>query len=351
GVRSNDTISNPEITTAEVATQPTHGNLAFNPDGSFTYTPTGNFAGTDSFTYKLKSGSDTSAAVAVTLTLTPVPTAANDTYYVAQDHELTVPEASGVLDNDTGVDGGTPTAVVVSNPNHGTLDLNPDGSFTYTPDSGFDGPDSFTYKAHQTIGDSTPATVTINVVQVVDGLAAVPDGYATDENQLLTVAAADGVLKNDAHGVGTTLTASLVANGAHGVAAMNLDGSFTYTPNSDFSGSDTFTYQASDGAHTATAVVTVTVKAINQAPTAADDSYIANDGETLTVTAANGVFKNDFDADQNTLTTALQVDAQHGTLLLNSDGSFTYTPDEGFSGTDTFTYKANDGTVLSNTAA
>src|SRR6185503_13564383 len=141
-----------------------------------------------------------------------------------------------------------------SNPSHGTLDLNSDGSFTYTPNAGYFGPDSFTYKAHQTIGDSTPATVSISVVEVVNGLAAVPDGYETDENELLTVDAANGLLKNDAHAEGTTLTASLVTDGAHGVAVVNPDGSFTYTPNSDFNGTDTFTYQASDGAHTATGV-------------------------------------------------------------------------------------------------
>jgi hypothetical protein len=90
------------------------------------------------------------------------PVAADDSYSVPHDTTL-MAAVPGVLANDTGAEGGSLTAVVVSSVSHGTLWLKPDGSFTYTPDSGFSGTDSFTYKVVGGIAESNTATVTIDV--------------------------------------------------------------------------------------------------------------------------------------------------------------------------------------------
>ena len=87
----------------------------------------------------------------------------------------------------------------------------------------------------------------------------------------------------------------------------------------------------------------------NYPPVAVDDAYSTSEDTALTI-AAPGVLSNDTDVEGSALTAVLVDDVSHGDLTLNSDGSFTYTPDTGFTGTDYFTYTANDGTVDSNTA-
>ena len=109
---------------------------------------------------------------------------------------------------------------------------------------------------------------------------------------------------------------------------------------------DTFTYKANDGTlDSNVATVTITVKGVNDKPVAVDDVYSTDEDTTLTVVAADGVLKNDSDIDSGTLTAILVVGPTHGALTLNADGSLSYVPDANFNGTDTFTYKANDGTL------
>src|SRR5437867_1433618 len=119
-----------------VAGVQTCGLPMLNGDGSLVYMPALNFNGTDSFTYKASDGQAQSGVATVTITVTPVndaPVAANDdSYTTPEDTQLTV-SAPGVLANDSDVDGDALSAVLVSNPTHGTLTLNGDGSFTYMP--------------------------------------------------------------------------------------------------------------------------------------------------------------------------------------------------------------------------
>src|SRR5690606_23671281 len=229
-----------------------------------------------------------------------------------------------------------------------------DGSFTYTPDGGFFGTDSFTYYANDGTDNSNVATVTITVNQVGGGNnapVAMDDAYMTDEGVTLNVLPADGVLDNDTDADGDTLTAVLGTGASNGTLTLNPDGSFTYTPDGGFFGTDSFTYYANDGTDNSNiATVTITVNQVgggNNAPVAMDDAYMTDEGVTLNVLPADGVLDNDTDADGDTLTAALNMGPSNGTLTLNPDGSFTYTPDGGFFGTDSFTYYANDGATNS----
>ena len=173
--------------------------------------------------------------------------------------------------------------------------------------------------------------------------------YPTDEDTPLSVDA-PGVLGNDTDPDGDTLSAILVTDAAHGTLALAADGSFTYTPDADFNGTDSFTYTASDGDLTSgPATVTITVGAVNDAPAAADDSAETDEDTPLSVDAP-GVLGNDTDPDGDTLSATLVTDAAHGTLALAADGSFTYTPDADFNGTDSFTYTASDGELTSGPA-
>ena len=177
-----------------------------------------------------------------------------DTATVRHDHTLTVPPA-GVLANDVGLLGGT--VVLVSTVSHGTLDLNADGSYTYTPDSGYVGADLFQYKVRSLLLiTSNTANVTISVTNAAPVARA--DTYTVSGRNDLVVGA-PGVLGNDTDADGDRLTAQLQSSsGLSGSFDFNPDGSFTYRPGGGFDGFATFTYRASDGS-AASATVTVTL--------------------------------------------------------------------------------------------
>jgi VCBS repeat-containing protein len=146
-------------------------------DGSYTYDPRGAFdslaagqTATDSFTYTVSDGDGGTDTATVTLTIVGVndaPVANPDAYATDEDTDLVVP-APGVLANDTDVDGGTLTAVVVSGPGNGTVTLNPDGSFTYHPAANFNGTDTFTYTVSDGQGGTATGTATVTVRPVND---------------------------------------------------------------------------------------------------------------------------------------------------------------------------------------
>ena len=137
---------------------------------------------------------------------------------------------------------------------------------------------------------------------------------------------------------------------ASGTLSLLADGSFGYTPNPDFHGTDSFTYRAFDGsAFSNVATVTLVVSPINDPPVAVDDAYATDEDVVLNV-AAPGVLGNDTDVDGDPLTAIQVTGPANGTLSLLPDGSFGYTPDPDFNGTDSFTYLANDGLLDSNVA-
>jgi VCBS repeat-containing protein len=352
GVLANDTDSNPngQPLQATLISNASHGTVTLYSDGSYTYTPDQNYVGFDGFSYKAGDGTFTSDPSGVFITIESPAVAVDDLYTTPMDAGLTVDAAHGVLANDTDSNGDPLTAILVSQPSHGTVTLHPDGSFTYTPNTGFFGSDSFEYKANDGTFDSVPAGATIGVESPV---AAIDDSYATTKGTAITVDAAHGVLANDtdSNSSGQPLTATLGNTVQHGTLSLASDGSFTYTPNAGFQGADFFEYTASDGTFTS---LEATVQIVVNGPVAAlDDSYASPQGATLTVDAAHGVLANDTDANHLPLTASLASQTTFGTVTLAADGSFTYTPTSGQTsptGTDQFTYTATDGTDTSNTA-
>jgi hypothetical protein len=144
---------------------------------------------------------------------------------------------------------------------------------------------------------------------------------------------------------------SAVTQGAHG-SVTNNGTSVSYTPNSNFFGTDTFTYTISDGhGGTDTATVNVTITNVNDAPVATNDNYVTNSNAVLNV-AAPGVLSNDSDIDGPSLSSVYVTGSgpSHGTLALNADGSFSYSPAANYTGSDSFSYQAFDGSAYSNVA-
>jgi hypothetical protein len=270
------------------------------------------------------------------------PTPQNDSYSGIHDQPLTIDASSGVLANDSDPENDDLTASVVSGPANGTLSLNSDGSFEYTPNPGFVGADAFVYQADDGYaGGTANSTVTIQVTNQAPVASA--DSYSTSHTQALVVAAASGLMLNDSDPDGDSLTAQLAAGQgpAHGTVNVSSDGSFVYTPDPGYSGSDSFAYIASDSAG-ATSTATVSLDVTNTPPAASDLSFNVSHGQTLTVDASAGILSAASDADNDPLTASVAVGPANGTVLMNNDGSFTYTPNPGFIGTDSFDVAVSD---------
>ncbi|MCH8042671.1 MAG: tandem-95 repeat protein [Planctomycetes bacterium] len=269
------------------------------------------------------------------------PIAVDDVYEVPPDE--TFEATLSVLANDTDANADALSAVLVSGPEHGTLTLRSDGTFSYTPGAGFEGIDRFTYRAGDGEDFSGIATVTIDVVSRAP--TANDDTYRVDEGGSLVVAASNGLLANDADPQGAPLLAAVVDNPQHGTLTLNDNGSFIYLPERNFFGTDRFTYVASDGEFLSNiASVTITVEAFDHPLAAVADGYTTLENISITVNALDGVLQND---SGSALTAALVTPPEFGTLVFAADGSFTYDPQSGFSGVDRFFYSANSGAETS----
>lgn len=181
---------------------------------------------------------------------------------------------------------------------------------------------------------------------------AVPDVYETSRNETLIVPA-PGVLIND-HSAPKwdprPLKALLDNTVSHGELLLNEDGSFEYTPAADFVGVDSFTYRISDGLRTSDiATVSITVVTGNSPPLAMNDAYETVEDEILQIDAP-GILANDLEPDGQALHITVAEEPQFGTLVLNQDGSFEYTPAADFNGDDHFSYRISDGELQSELA-
>jgi len=265
-----------------------------------------------------------------------------------EDTQLVVDTLGGVLANDFDVNGDPLTAVLYSDALFGAVGLNSDGSFNYTPDTDFAGPDTFTYRVDDGVSQSGPFTVEVTVNAVNDAPIATDDAFQVDEDERLVVAA-PGLLGNDVDVDDVSLTVSIDTLPASGtIYTYGADGSFEYDPDPDFAGVDTFTYIASDGVlATPPTEVVVTVTPVNDAPVATTEAYEVFASEVLTVLRP-GVLENDWDVEGTDLSVELVGSTVVGTLTLEPDGAFNYVPVAGFSGSDSFTYTASDGDLSSD---
>jgi hypothetical protein len=160
------------------------------------------------------------------------------------------------------------------------------------------------------------------------------------------------VTANDFEPDGDLQSVTLVGQVAHGSLQLNADGTFSYTPEANFNGTDSFTYQIEDGTTVSeVATASIVVRPINDVPSASDDAYAVSAlDRALSVSAEDGLLRNDTDIENDTLSALIVELPQHGSLQLASDGSFEYTADESFDRQDSFTYRARDGQSVSAVA-
>ncbi len=327
---------------AVLDTGPAHGTLTLNAAGSFSYTPTVGFSGTDTFTYfaqdQFGRESASPATVTITVNLPAAPAAIDDTYTTTADSSLPMGAGGGVLANDTG------TGITVTsstNPAHGTLTLHADGSFLYTPTSGYSGPDSFDYTITDAFSRTSSATVSLTINPVAANVTGSGTGPAP-----ITVTPAAPI------GVGPfTYALTSTPPLGDGTASMNPStGEITFTPAAGFHGMvPTFDYTVTDAASDVSAPATIDLTVGEPAPPVAqDDPYTTTADISINQVAAGGLLTNDSGAG---ITVTSNTVPAHGIVTVHPDGSFLYTPTAGYSGPDNFDYTDTDAYGRTSSAA
>jgi probable HAF family extracellular repeat protein len=331
-VLANDTDSDGDPLTVSDVGAPSNG-TATSVDGGIEYTPADGFSGEDAFTYVVSDGRGGTDEATVTVSVAQpnaAPVAANDSVGTEAGTSVVV----DVLANDQDADGDVLFVENVGAPDSGTATL-VDGGIEYTPNDGFVGGDAFAYTVADGNGGTDQATVTVTVVRGNTAPVAEADSAETEANTSVVVE----VLANDSDPDGDPLTVTGIGSPSNGTVRIESDGTVArYTPAQDFVGEDAFTYQIGDGnGGMAEAPVSVTVIPPNGAPVARADEATTEQGTAVRI----AVLTNDTDPDEDPLRIAAVGTPENGSAQIDED-VIVYTPTEGFTGTDTFTYTVAD---------
>ncbi|HHX8340243.1 TPA: tandem-95 repeat protein [Vibrio alginolyticus] len=340
-VLGNDTFEGDDkVVSLDTNNGPANGTVSVNPDGSVTYTPNDNYHGTDSFTYIVTSGG-VSESTTVNVDVTPVndaPVAKDDTAVTDEDTPVTI----DVLPNDTDIDGDKLSIDSASVPSdQGTVEI-VDGKLVFTPAENFHGDAEITYTVTDgSLTDQATVNVTVNAVNdtpmvesnIADQtLAEDFTPYSIDLNTAFSdVDNADG-----------ELTFSVSGNSNIQVAIVN--GIATFTPTADWNGSENLTFTATDpSGESVSQTVNFTVAPV--ADIVADNATVVEDTPTIIKVLGNDTFE----GDDKVVSLDTNNDPANGTVSVNPDGSVTYTPNDNYHGTDSFTYIVTSGGVSEST--
>ncbi len=345
--------------------------------GTLTYTSAANANGSATVTVKIhddggttNGGVDTSAAQTFTITVTAV----NDVPVAAGQLVTTNEDTAKIITlSATDVETCELTFSIVTGPAHGSLGTitgndcvagspNMDtASITYTPAADYHGSDSFTFKVNDGTVDSNTPTISITVTSVNDAPTADAQAVSATEDIAKTISLTGSDADGDA------LTFSIVVGPSHGTLGLigtvgcsgvpsSCSANVTYTPDANYNGSDSFSFRVNDGTvYSSAATVSITVAAVNDLPSADAKTATTDEDAPKTVTLTGS------DTEGSALTFSIVSGPSHGTL--GSIGTVTcsgipsscsadviYTPAADYNGSDSFTYKVNDGTDDSNTA-
>ncbi|EHK2874424.1 tandem-95 repeat protein, partial [Vibrio parahaemolyticus] len=340
-VLGNDTFEGDDkVVSLDTNNGPANGTVSVNPDGSVTYTPNDNYHGTDSFTYIVTSGG-VSESTTVNVDVTPVndaPVAKDDTAVTDEDTPVTI----DVLPNDTDVDGDKLSIESASVPKEqGTVEV-VNGKLVFTPAENFHGDAEITYTVSDgALTDQATVKVTVNAVNdtpVVESniadqaLAEDFTPYTIDLNTAFS----------DVDNVDGELTFSVSGNSNIQVAIVN--GIATITPTADWNGSEILTFIATDpSGESVSQTVNFTVTPV--ADIVADKARVVEDTPTIIKVLGNDTFEDD----DKVVSLDTNNGPANGTVSVNPDGSVTYTPNDNYHGTDSFTYIVTSGGVSEST--
>lgn len=345
-----DTGNNIDPSTVQIIAPPSHGSLSGLQGGIITYSPTNNYNGSDSFTYRVKDVTNLSSNVAtVTLSVLPVndaPVALEKTFVTEPNKKMTLSLSQIASDIDSQLNANSLT--INTQPQHGitTIDTNAQ-VIIYTPQTNFTGEDHFSFQVSDLEGlTSNEATITIHIsdqwpVAVNDLSTTLEDTPAT-----VNVAVNDTDPQNNLKPLSVTITAQ-PRNGTASVQAT--DGFIVYTPSQNFAGNDSLQYTICDSDnYCSDGWLKIIVNAVNDAPICQNDVLTTNEDESSSI----DVIANDADAENNLNRTSLTILAppENGIVNINNNQSINYIPQSNFTGTDSLKYQLCDADNLCSTA-
>ncbi|WP_426359944.1 retention module-containing protein [Pseudocolwellia sp. HL-MZ19] len=361
-------------------TQLDEGDFTLNEDGSYTFVPADNFNGDlPEISYTVTDAAGDTQTSTIAISVTPVSDLTDDSETISVQEDT--PTSGNVLDNASSPDGPlTITSVVIGGVevavgattqlDEGAFTLNEDGSYTFVPADNFNGDlPEISYTVTDAAGDTQTSTLAISVT---------PESDLTDDGETISVQedtpTSGNVLDNASSPDGPLTITSVVIGGVEVVVGattqldegdftLNEDGSYTFIPADNFNGDlPEISYTVTDGAgDTQTSTLTITVEPVNDAPTAVNDNYSVDEGQTVSGNVINdttgGTADSDVDGDPLTITQVNGIDlvfgadgfadvaVEGGTLRINAAGDFEYT-NTGFEPGDavpTFDYTLSDG--------
>ncbi|WP_407029495.1 tandem-95 repeat protein [Vibrio parahaemolyticus] len=340
-VLGNDTFEDDgKVVSLDTNNGPANGTVSVNPDGSVTYTPNDNYVGKDTFTYVVTSGG-VSESTTVTVNVTPVndaPVAKDDIATTQEDTAVTI----DVLSNDTDVDGDKLSIQSATVPEaQGKVEI-VDGKLVFTPAENFNGHAEITYTVTDgALTDQATVKVTVNAVNdtpVVESniadqaLAEDFTPYTIDLNTAFS----------DVDNVDGELTFSVSGNSNIQVAIVN--GIATITPTADWNGSEALTFTATDpSGESVSQTVNFTVAPVVDIE--ADSTNVVEDTPTIINVLGNDTFE----GKDKVVSLDAENGPKNGTVIVNNDGTVTYTPNDNYVGKDTFTYIVTSGGVSEST--
>jgi VCBS repeat-containing protein len=340
-----------------ITSAPTHGTVSVNANGTVSYQHNGSETAADSFSYTVKDAQGlVSAPVSVSVSVTgandlPVVDTGSANFDVATgaySHSTTedTPVSGQVVASDA--DGNPLSYTAGTAPAHGSVTVNPDGTWTYTPGSNFNGSDSFTVAISDGQGGISTATVNVGVTAVNDAPVTSADSASVLEGGSVVI----NLVSNDGDVEGALDPASIVITSAptHGTVSVNANGTVSYQHNGSETAADSFSYTVKDaqGLVSAPVNVSVSVTGVNDLPVVdtgsanfdvATGAYSHSTNEDTPVSGQVVAS----DADGNPLSYTAGTSPAHGSVTVNPDGTWTYTPGSNFNGTDVFTVTISDG--------
>ncbi|MFH4627643.1 tandem-95 repeat protein [Vibrio alginolyticus] len=337
-------IEGDDLSVTGISYEGTDGVLTDNGDGTYSFAPNENFNGDVNFSFDVSDGTDMVSAN-VDVSVTPVndpPVAGSTSYTVHEDNSITISDAQ-LLANSSDLEGDVSIDSVSYSGSDGVLQINGDGTYTFSPNENFNGEVTLDVVVADEEGATDVTTAGITVLEVNDPPVAGPTSYTIDEDSVLTFSESQ-VLLNASDVEGDVELVGISYDGPDGIFTVNDDGTCSFAPNENFNGQVQLdvTIRDEDGAEVDT-VINVNVLPINDAPVSGDLAYSVDEDGAITLSQEQLLSQaSDIEGDDLTASD-LTVDG-NATVTANDDGSFTITPDADFNGDIDIQFNITDGT-------
>ncbi|MFA0347607.1 tandem-95 repeat protein, partial [Vibrio sp. 10N.222.55.C6] len=337
-------VEGDNLTVEGITYEGTDGVLTDLGEGSYSFAPNENFNGDVSFSFDVSDGTDTVSAnidVSVTPENDP-PVAGSTSYTVNEDNSITISDAQ-LLATSSDIEGDVSIDSVTYSGSDGVLEINGNGTYTFSPNENFSGEIALDVVVADEDGATDSTTAGINVLEVNDPPVAGPTSYTIDEDSVLTFSESQ-VLLNASDVEGDVDLVGISYDGPEGIFSVNGDGTCSFAPNENFNGQVQLdvTIRDEDGAEVET-VINVDVLPINDAPVSGDLAYNVNEDGSITL-SQDQLLSQASDVEGEDLTASDLTVGGDATVVANDDGSFTITPDENFNGDIDIQFNITDGT-------